>query len=95
MASDFAQLGDRARDRITGYKGIVVGKSQHITGCDRVTLQAETGADGKMPDCYSFDITTVEVLERGAVAPIPAPPQEQPKATVRPGGPLSRPPVRR
>lgn len=63
------ELGDIAEDTITKYRGVVVGFTKHITGCDRFTIQSQDIKDGKIPDAYTFDVTTVILIERGAVKP--------------------------
>ena len=85
--NDKIELGDLAEDTITKYRGVVVAFSKHITGCDRFTLQSQDIKDGKIPDAYTFDVTTVRLVERGvAVAPrVPLP-----EPVRRAGGPPAR-----
>ena len=33
------QLGDRAKDRISGFEGIVIGIGQWLHGCRRISIQ--------------------------------------------------------
>jgi hypothetical protein len=35
------KLGVRAKDKITGFEGIVTGKASYLTGCDQYSLQPE------------------------------------------------------
>ena len=75
-------LGCKARDMITGYKGIVIGMCQYITGCDQVCLKKQ----GLDKDCKPyvgiwFDIVQ---LERVGTKVITFPTAEQ-----DPGGPKS------
>jgi hypothetical protein len=67
MANNEIELGDLCRDLITHYEGVAIAVAKHITGCDRVTLQAQGVKDGKLAEGYNFDITTVEVIKRGVV----------------------------
>lgn len=60
-------LGDRVKDKVTGFKGIVVSMSRHLYGCDRIGIQPEVGADGKVPECGWFDIDAAELIEAGVV----------------------------
>lgn len=80
------ELGDLAEDTITKYRGIVTSFTKHITGCDRFTLQSQDVRDGKIPDAYNFDVTTVKLIEKGVVQPvtIPAP---LPEPVRKAGGP--------
>lgn len=75
------RIGDRVRDRVGGFEGIVTGMSQWITGCDRASVQAPS-KDGKLGESYWIDVHTLDVLEAGAVV------VEPPKGPPR-GGPPS------
>lgn len=57
-------LGDRARDVVTGYTGVVVGRSEWLTGCSTYGLQT-LKADGTDACTLWFDEARVEVVERG------------------------------
>lgn len=86
------ELGDLAEDEITKYTGIVIGFTKHITGCDRVLLQSQEIKDGKIPDAYNFDVTTIKVIRKGVVA-VPEDRKIHKKKFVpvpRPGGPASK-----
>ncbi|UOY07749.1 hypothetical protein L0P88_04160 [Muricauda sp. SCSIO 64092] len=58
-------LGVRAKDKITGFTGIVISKSQWLTGCDRVALKPPVDKDGKEQEASWFDIGAVEYLDEG------------------------------
>lgn len=61
-------LGDEARDKVTGFKGICVAITQWISGCARVTLQPPMGKDGKHPEAQTFDEPMVELVKFAKVA---------------------------
>ena len=63
-------LGDKARDTVTGFEGICVVRSEYVSGCARIGLQPAVGADGKLPDAMHFDEPMCEVVQRGAVKPV-------------------------
>lgn len=77
-------LGDTARDRVSGFKGICICRTEWISGCTRVGLQAPVGKDGKVPDTQHFDEPMLEVVkaakiksattDRGGPRPAPAVP---------------------
>lgn len=79
MSKDKIELGDLAKDTITGYVGVVVSFTKHITGCDRFTLQAQLTEKeaSKLPDAYNFDVTTIELVKKSVVKvnlkPLPEP----------------------
>lgn len=60
------QLGDRARDRISGFEGIVIGISQWLHGCRRISLQPEDLRDGKPMEHHTFDEPQVMLLAERA-----------------------------
>lgn len=61
-------LGDRAKDSISGLKGIVVGVTEWLYGCRRVGIQPEAlGKDGKVQDTAWFDEAQCEVVKPGAI----------------------------
>lgn len=61
-------LGDTARDRVSGFKGVCVAITQWISGCARVTLQPPAGKDGKIPDAQTFDEPMLELVKAKTVA---------------------------
>ena len=68
-----AQLGDRARDVISNFEGIVVATTDWLYGCRRITLAPEkVQADGKLGDNLTFDVDQIHVIVREAVK-VPGP----------------------
>lgn len=66
-------LGKTAKDRVTGFTGIVTGFAQYLTGCDQYLILPSAKKDEKYPDSVWLDDTrlvfskkTVVVLE-GAI----------------------------
>ncbi len=62
-----AKLGDRAKDSISGFEGIVVGVTEWLYGCRRVGLADEKLHEGKAIETQWFDAAQVEVVDRGQV----------------------------
>ena len=60
-------LGDRVRDRITKFEGIVTGKTEWLMGCNRVCIQPEKLKDGKPVDRLSFDEILCVLLKRAVI----------------------------
>jgi hypothetical protein len=60
-------LGDEVKDNVTGFKGIVVAKTNYIHGCTRVQVQPKVGKDGKVPDACTFDEPALVVLKSTVV----------------------------
>ena len=57
------ELGQTAKDTISGFKGVVIGRTEWLNGCVRVGLQPPVDKDGKVPDAYWIDIEQAEVLD--------------------------------
>lgn len=63
MKINEAVIGATARELITGYTGVIVGKTIHLNGCHRVILQpAELDKDGEPFKSLAVDIQQVEVV---------------------------------
>lgn len=77
--------GDKVKDRVTGFTGIVIGITTWLNGCIRAGIQSEAFRDGLPIDPYWVDVGQLEVLEQkvleqgGRVQPLDPP-----------GGPVSR-----
>ncbi|MEE9393730.1 MAG: hypothetical protein V3W41_14600 [Planctomycetota bacterium] len=57
------QIGDLAKDEITGFEGIVTTHSRHLTGCDTIWLASQTEVhDGRSVD-RCFDILRLELVQ--------------------------------
>lgn len=55
-------LGDKVRDTISGFKGVVVSKHHYLQGSTRVTVQPEVKeGDWKLPDAEAFEETLLVV----------------------------------
>ena len=60
------ELGDTAKDIVTGYEGVVTSHARYLTGCDQYSIQPEakggTWAEGRW-----FDVNRLEVVKKDAV----------------------------
>jgi len=56
------ELGDVARDTITGFTGVVICKSKWLHGCERFTLQPKELKDGKPIESSTFDEPQLELV---------------------------------
>jgi hypothetical protein len=57
------KLGDKVKDRITGFTGIVVARTDWLYGCVRFVVQPQTMHDGKPVEPLSFDEDSLEMQE--------------------------------
>lgn len=56
-------FGDVARDRITGFTGVVTARTRWLNNCDRLVLQPREVKDGKPIASTSFDEPNLEFVE--------------------------------
>jgi heat shock protein HspQ len=62
------ELGDLAKDELTGFEGIVVGRTAWLTNCDRLVLQPrELDKDGAPQKTAQFDIMHCKLVQKGVV----------------------------
>ena len=54
-------LGKRARDKITGFEGIIIGKIKYLFGCRQYAI-APPVKDGELKDAQWFDEGRIEII---------------------------------
>lgn len=57
---------DEVKCRLTGFKGVVIARTEWNNGCRRYTVQPKVGADGKLPDPQVFDEQDLVLVKGGA-----------------------------
>ena len=67
-------LGDKARDRISGFEGIATARTEFLNGCVRISLSPTVDEKGNAREDRWYDIEQVEVLERAVTEFAPPPP---------------------
>ena len=68
--------------RFTGFKGVVMGRTEWNNGCKRYSLQAKIDKDGRLPELQVFDEHDLIIVKAAAKS----------KATeAPPGGPRNDP----
>ncbi len=60
-------LGDKVKDKVSGYVGIAVCRSSYLQGCDRISIQAIVKKNEKPLSWQSFDEPQLKVLKKCAV----------------------------
>lgn len=60
-------LGDRVKDRITGFEGIAIANTRWLRQCDRFLVQPETLHEGKPIEAVSFDEPDLVLVEKSVV----------------------------
>ena len=81
MSKFIHELGVKAKDKITGFEGIIVARSQHITGCNTYGLRGDLDKDGKVNECEWFDEGLLDVTGKGI--------EPNDVSSDPPGGPLA------
>lgn len=57
-------VGDRVKDRITGFTGVIESRTVWLNGCARVAVKPEElDKDGKPKDAIMFDVTQLDLLQ--------------------------------
>lgn len=56
-------MGKTARDRITGFKGVVTAYAQYISGCHQILLCPPVKEDGSAIDGRWFDTDRLELQD--------------------------------
>ena len=57
------ELGQMAKDTITNFRGVVVGKTTWLNGCARYGLQPKNLKDGIPIEVQWFDEGQLEIIE--------------------------------
>ena len=76
------ELGVEVKDVVTGFKGIVAGRTEHITGCNTYSVQPKIDKGGLVGDCRFFDEDALEVVSRGVATKM----KKKMEKAVKPGG---------
>lgn len=64
-------LGKKAKDKVTGFTGVLTGVSFDLYGCIQVVITPELDKDGKIQDGRWLDINRVEITDENRVMPVP------------------------
>jgi hypothetical protein len=76
------ELGKKAKDKISGFKGVIVARAEHLTGCNTYGLAPKLDGSGKKPTTEWFDEGCLDVSGKFGV-------KVSSVAAPRRGGPLS------
>jgi len=82
------QLGDLVQDEVTLFKGIAIGRTRWIHGCDRITIKPQgVTKEGGEFDASTFDEPSIKILKRAVVkSENNDEPEPKKKPTARTGG---------
>lgn len=65
-----ATLGDRVRDRVSGFTGIATSHARHLTGCDRLWVEPAVDSTGKRGEGMWLDIDMAQIVEAAVLTPV-------------------------
>ena len=82
------ELGDRVKDVVTGFEGIVIGVHEWLHGCTTMTVRPTELHDGKLIDSVSFDEPQLKLKKKAVV---PSKMTIEPVKARRTGGPHDEP----
>ncbi len=54
-------LGYKAKDKVTGFKGVIDSVCFDLYGCVQLCLKPGINKDGKMPTSFWFDVTRLKI----------------------------------
>ena len=69
------KLGDKVKDKISGFTGIVSCTCQYLYGCERAGVQPiKLDKEGKIQEAIYFDFPQLDVIHSGVIKPgVPGP----------------------
>ena len=67
MQKEMKLLGFKAKDKITGFSGIITSVSFDLFGCIQVVISPPIDKDGKTREGHWFDTNRLEVTSKTAV----------------------------
>lgn len=56
-------MGDKVKDTLSGFTGVVIGRAEHMTGCHQVYVLPTSEKDNEIKAGNWFDIERVEKVE--------------------------------
>lgn len=56
-------MGSTVRDRVTGFEGVVISATAHITGCNQYAVSPGLNKDGDIRDFAWFDEDRLKAVE--------------------------------
>jgi hypothetical protein len=60
------ELGDRVKDRVSGFEGTVCTRSEHLNGCKQYGVNPPIDKNtGKMLEGYNIDGEQLELIDEG------------------------------
>jgi hypothetical protein len=65
------ELGERVKDIVTGFSGVIMARSEFFTGCDQYGIaETKLNKEGKRGDWEYFDETRLIKIGKGIKLPV-------------------------
>jgi len=61
------ELGQKAKDKITQFEGILIARIEYLFGCNQYCI-APQAKDGEIKDSQWFDVGRIEIIGPGVTA---------------------------
>lgn len=59
------ELGDTVKHTVTGFVGTAIGRTEWLSGCDRIAVQPTIDKEGKLRENQSFDEPELVIVKKG------------------------------
>lgn len=83
------KLGDRVRDKITGFEGIATARVVYLNGCIQFCVDPGVNKEGEMMKGEYIDVSQLEVIED-----LDDPDSRDPDSDIPPGSVMSNIPLK-
>jgi len=61
------KLGDKLKDKVTGFEGIAVAQIEYLNGCRQFCVKPRIDSSGKMPEGQYIDVQQLELVDADSV----------------------------
>ena len=61
------EMTDKVKDTFSGFTGIVIARSEHLTGCNQVFVLPESPTNNDLKEGHWFDIERIELVQKSVV----------------------------
>lgn len=65
-------LGRTAKDKVTGFNGVITSVSFDLYGCTQAIVSPPVRDDQTKPDAHWLDVNRLEISRAGRVMPLPS-----------------------
>ena len=57
------KLGSKVRDKVSGFIGVAIARTEYLNGCIQYSVQPKVGKDNKVPEEIGVDAGSLEVIQ--------------------------------